>query len=55
MSNPQFQELLKESTPAAQQVEGSSQSEVLSLSGGSSEKPTGFVERVKDQLNLLQN
>jgi hypothetical protein len=54
MSNPQFQELLKESTPAAQQVIAV-QSEALSLSGGSPEKSTGFVERVKDQLNLLQN
>jgi hypothetical protein len=55
MSNPQFQELLKESTPAAQQIEASAQSEALSLSGGSAEKSTGFVERVKDQLNRLQN
>jgi hypothetical protein len=56
MSNPQFQELLNESTPVGQIIEKSSQerSELLTLETVSTKKPTSFVEQVKNQLNSLE-
>ena len=54
MSNPQFQELLKDSTPSSIQ-KSSDDLQTLALPGSSSEKPTGFVERVQNQLNSIQN
>jgi len=53
MSNPQFQELLKDSTPSSIQSSSDDQ-QTLALTGTSSDKPTGFVQRVQSQLNLLQ-
>lgn len=54
MSNPQFQELLKDST-ASSAEKSSDTSKTLALPGNSTEKSTGFIERVQNQLNWIQN